>query len=504
VFLPSNTTKLVNRTGQVRVKWNTTTTGYIYGKLQYKGYDQPYTEYITKTVNMKIGLPSSITAPLAEGSSYDVNCAYTFGSGFDAAAYEWSVSGNATLSSTSTKQVSLLTTDIAGTATVGLRILGCNSWSPWTYRTINVAPIAPTVSLSGTTAVAPSTQYTFTASGASSYEWSVSGNLTLVSTTANQATVTTNSNFTTGMVYVRGKNCGTWSSYASKSLYLDCIVPSNVKIGGATTVLCPGKSYTYTASATSATEYSLTYSGNFSSVTRSGNKITVVPSSSFTGGTVSVSALYRSYCAWSPVQTLNLALDPCCSVPTSTPIYESFNSNNLCMSSDCRLNASGPMAERYEWSVGGNAYAISPTSTTNNWVKIWVTFSNSTSLPTADDVNVSVIAYYCGGTKYAWTSRIYNSNSYYCGPGYRVAFEQEEQQANVYPNPVKGGENLHLSIPDFEIEQVKVFDKVGRLVKQLSGTGNTLEIFTSDLQSGMYVLQVLGATEVKEYKFSVE
>jgi hypothetical protein len=71
---------------------------------------------------------------------------------------------------------------------------------------------------------------------------------------------------------------------------------------------------------------------------------------------------------------------------------------------------------------------------------------------------------------------------------------------NVYPNPVKDV----LTVEGQDIEQVDVFNTMGQLVKTVKCNDNIVNVNVSDLQNGMYIVNVIDNNgEVSSKKISV-
>ena len=84
--------------------------------------------------------------------------------------------------------------------------------------------------------------------------------------------------------------------------------------------------------------------------------------------------------------------------------------------------------------------------------------------------------------------------------GYASVEEMTNETYKVYPNPVKDV----LTIEGQDIEQVNVFNTMGQLVKTVKCNDNIVNINVSDLQNGMYIVNVIGNNgEVSSKKVSV-
>lgn len=84
--------------------------------------------------------------------------------------------------------------------------------------------------------------------------------------------------------------------------------------------------------------------------------------------------------------------------------------------------------------------------------------------------------------------------------GYASVEEMTNETYNVYPNPVKDV----LTVEGQDIEQVDVFNTMGQLVKTVKCNDNIVNVNVSDLQNGMYVVNVIDNNgEVSSKKISV-
>lgn len=84
--------------------------------------------------------------------------------------------------------------------------------------------------------------------------------------------------------------------------------------------------------------------------------------------------------------------------------------------------------------------------------------------------------------------------------GYASVEEMTNETYKVYPNPVKDV----LTIEGQDIEQVNVFNTMGQLVKTVKCNDNIVNINVSDLQNGMYIVNVIDNNgEVSSKKVSV-
>lgn len=84
--------------------------------------------------------------------------------------------------------------------------------------------------------------------------------------------------------------------------------------------------------------------------------------------------------------------------------------------------------------------------------------------------------------------------------GYVSVEEMTNETYQVYPNPVKD----ILTVEGENLEQVNVFNTMGQLLKTVKCNGNVVNVNVSDLQNGMYIVNVIDNNgEVSSKKVSV-
>ena len=88
-----------------------------------------------------------------------------------------------------------------------------------------------------------------------------------------------------------------------------------------------------------------------------------------------------------------------------------------------------------------------------------------------------------------------NTPAYFCmddfttADGVGFASSTNDLQVRVYPNPVRN--TLHINVADAQIQQIRIFDISGKLVKETTVANNTLSINIEELNSGLYQLQLI-------------
>jgi hypothetical protein len=161
------------------------------------------------------------------GSTYVITAATT---GLSPAptitGYSWTISGNATILSTSGNTATIQTNSSFSSCQVGARLQTSVGWSDYKYTTFNLAPVIDYITIDvheqyWSTSLCPSRTYTFTAnvSGALEYRWDFRGSVTEVSRNGNTLTLRTSSTFTYCQVGAAARNCAGWSSYKNVVYY---------------------------------------------------------------------------------------------------------------------------------------------------------------------------------------------------------------------------------------------------------------------------------------------
>lgn len=184
-------------------------------------------------------------------------------------------------------------------------------------------------------------------------------------------------------------------------------------------------------------------------------------------------------------------------------------------------------------------------SSVDQTIQYWVNFNNTPSSPVIDslpntnttdnttvikytyapgDSNSQVILYKVVGGGHTWpgalvdlggtnydingSAEIWDFFSQYEHPNPRVATPVSAPTLSVgngmpidfYPNPM--GSRLYIKVKTDGIKQIALYDVLGGVVKQFTqvAAGNTLEVDTRDLPTGIYMLQVDAADGRHAYK----
>ena len=77
-------------------------------------------------------------------------------------------------------------------------------------------------------------------------------------------------------------------------------------------------------------------------------------------------------------------------------------------------------------------------------------------------------------------------------------------ELKVYPAPVTLGENLHIDLPTSEIFHIEVKDLTGRVVYSLSNVHNALDLNSSELYKGIFIVSVYNENQTFDKKIIVQ
>ncbi|MFN5620766.1 MAG: MopE-related protein [Flavobacteriales bacterium] len=262
--------------------------------------------------------PASISGPTADVCP-NTTQTYTCAAVAAATSYQWTAPTNATITSgQGTQTVTISFAANFGTSgVVSVRAQSCAGTST-ASRTLTVysIPGTPGTITGQTTNVCPGSvlNYAITAvPGASSYLWTAPTNATITSGQGTASiTLSIGSNFTSGTLSVRAvSTCG---QSAVRSLGLSKNPAALSTMTGQTTNLCGGGQFTYSVTAASGIiSYNWSVPTGCSIVFNNGNQILLNVPSTFTTGTLSVTAL--NSCGGSTVRSASLTRLP--STPAS-------------------------------------------------------------------------------------------------------------------------------------------------------------------------------------------
>ena len=213
-----------------------------------------------------------------------------------ATSYQWTAPTNATIvSGQGTQTVTVSFASNFGTSgTLSVRSQNCFGLSTTRSLTVYRIPGTPGAISGSVNNVCPGSSMTYSVvavPGATSYTWTAPTNATIVSGQGtNSIVLSVASNFTSGTLSVRAvSSCGQ-SAARSTSLSKNPLIPSAMT--GPVNNLCGGGQFTYSVSAVAgAVSYNWTVPSGCTIVTNSGNSIVMNVPSTFTTGTISVTAV---------------------------------------------------------------------------------------------------------------------------------------------------------------------------------------------------------------------
>jgi hypothetical protein len=223
-----------------------------------------------------------------------------------------------------------ITTSSAGTYTV--TVTGSGGCTGSTSKIIQVGT-TPTVTITGDNTVCAGNSTTLTASGATTYLWSVSTTATSPSIVVSPTVTTTYS--VTGTT----SGCSTTTTFP-----VTVTAGISASVSGTNTI-CNGQNTTFTASPSGAV-YTWSGPSGFSGTTQ-----VVTPT---TAGTYNVTVTASSGCTGSSTRTLTVNPKPTVSVS---------GTNNICTGQSTILTASG--ANTYAWNTGATTSVLTVSPITN-------------------------------------------------------------------------------------------------------------------------------------------
>lgn len=400
---------------------------------------------------------------------------YTFStSATNAQSYTWTGSSGVTIQSgqgTNTVQVSIA----AGFTSGSLQVFASNCYGNSSVRGMLLYGIPTLMNpITGNTFVCAGGTTTFSMNlvpGITTYNWSITGDATLISsgTNATQATATfvMGSAWTSGTVTLTVSNaCGSYS----RSFTVQSVPNQPGSVSGPNTGLCNLSNVTYTVAAVAgATSYSWTVPAGVTIVSSTTQSITVNFTSTFTGsGSICVTA--NNACGSSVAR--------CYNITSRLAIPALSGSANVCKSNAAVPYTVTPVAGTlsYTWSVTGGAI-ITPSGNTAS-----TDYRTSTGTSATIRVNANNS---CGASQPAILNVTVNTA---CREVEEEVFSLHELTA--YPNPA--GEQITLEWSSFSVSEttIRIIDLTGRVMKEvftITHEGDNHQSFDlSDLPAGMY------------------
>lgn len=221
-----------------------------------------------------------------------------------------------------------------------------------TAVTVTVNPL-PAVAIAGSNTICSASNYTLTASGASTYTWNTGA--TTASLTGNQQTTTTFSVVGTSTAGCINSAVKTLSVYASPTLAIS-----------GNTLVCRGMGTTLTISGADSytwTPFNQTATQPFSNVTTT-STYTYAGANTLGG------------CRMTGAVTVSMVPNPTITIA---------GSSTVCLGSSVNLSANG--ATNYTWSTGAQTASIAPTPTANTTYSVYGTNFNGCSATKSITVN---------------------------------------------------------------------------------------------------------------------
>jgi hypothetical protein len=396
----------------------------------------------------------------------------------NAASYTWTVTGGLTIiSGQGSNSVIVNAPSNFGQGSIQVYASNCKGNSTLRSRTVTGIP-SHSSALSGPPSVCPNTSnvaYSIAnVTGTTSYSWSTTGNLTIVSSNANSVTVNFGPSWTTGTLRVVTSNsCGSYS----RTYTLTSTPAQPGGIAGPGTSLCGNSNVTYSVSpVANATSYSWTVPAGVNIISNTGNSITVNFTSGFTGsGNICVSAI--NTCGSSPQRCYAVTARP--GIPAIT------GATSVCKSESAVPYQLTPVtgALSYTWFATNGA---SPNGSTGT--QALVNFNGSTS---ASSLIKATANNNCGSGQPGSLNVTVNA----C----REA-ESNDDEFMVYPNPSAGNISLQLYSENESTYNIRITNVAGQLmVTEEKQTIAGLNIWQLDLQkfeAGLYMIYIIEQQKV--------
>ena len=278
--------------------------------------------------------------------------------------------------------------------------------------------------------------------------------------------------------------CGTSSRTIGGSIISQSLATPGY-ISGSTS-MCNGNQRTFSISAVSgATTYRWVFPSGFSIVGGSGNvyvggstSVTVnVPASGNGNGTVQVRAQSSNTCYTNSSYKTK-------SIYWGTQPISITGLNEVCVNVLAQYYATtGRGHTNYSWSVPGDWSILSGGSS-----------SNMEARTGEDDGYVTVQATSCGTT--VSDTHYVQTNDNGCSGGFgrpELAGGIDWNSLEVYPNPAEDQVTIRVNA-DIEMETVSVFSQVGQKVMELTPNTSTISLDLSQLDNGIYFIQIENAS----------
>ncbi len=315
--------------------------------------------------------------------------------------------------------------------------------------------------------------------GVTTYNWTLPSGVTGMTITSGQGTNTITANIsagtTTGNITVTaGNTCGT-STSSTLAVTKKPVTPATIT---GPTDICGLTSATYSIPPTFvATSYSWTIPAGMTLVSGAGTTaITVSIASTYTSGLVKVMAV--NACGSTPGTQLLV----------TGKVSPSSIAGSLNVCGMTTATYSTPVvinANSYVWTVPATWSIASGQGTTSITANFPANVNNATFLGTVKVHTVNT----CGNSadKAVTVS--------YCKSAITMDGAAEEQDVNLYPNPISNEFTLSINNGQWTIENgqllLEIYNVLGEKVKQLKMDNEQLTINISDLSNGIYFVRLI-------------
>lgn len=422
-----------------------------------------------------------------------------------------SASGANTYSwNTSTTSSSIIVSPLTSTNYVvtGTDLIGCSMSKT---VSVNVTPISVLIT-SSSQSICAGESATLTASGASSFSWTIGTN------TLTTATVIVSPTTTSAFLLVGSDPSGCTS--ATNGVVLVQPLPT-VSINSNSNTICLGQSVSLNANGASSFQWVNTGA--------SGNNIVDTPTLTTTYTVVGTSS---AGCINESFRTVT--------VNSFTPSIT--NPSSICNGDALTITAGDGAVNSYTWSNGitqfgqinvsptiTTIYSVSALGATNNCLGINATTITVNALPvltisatnTVICRNESATITVSGANTYSWSNgattssilissgtagitnySISGTSSANCTSGTSFLFKVDlctsvlensvdaKQQLTVYPNPTQNSVLISLKSDLLDNSKIEIYDALGRLVVTKRMSSSSVEVDLSSLQNGIYVIKL--------------
>jgi len=413
------------------------------------------------------GSPTSITGPTADVCPNTLQT-YTCSAVAAATSYQWTAPTNATIvSGQGTQTVTISFAANFGTSgVVSVRSQNCAGLGTIARSlTVYSVPGTPGTITGQTTNVCPGSvlSYAITAvPGASSYLWTAPANATITSGQGTaMITLSAGSNFISGTLSVRAvSNCG---QSAVRSLGISKNPAALSTMTGQTTNLCGGGQFIYSVTAANGIiSYNWSVPTGCSIVFNNGNQILLNVPSTFTTGTLSVTAL--NTCGGSTIRSASLTRLPSTPASITGPASVCPNQTGVAFSTPAQGT------NTFTWTVPTGSTIASgqgTTAMTSNWGSV--------------AGNVIVTANNACGSSGTRTKAITLA----------TCIDENQNDASrasvieVYPNPSNG----QFTVRSENAGEYFLMNSVGQIVEVIKlNAANSFRYDVTGLSSGVYFL----------------